>query len=118
MRSRWFHRFLAAALVLFLLPGMGEVVENLEQLLHDGHGTQNEQQQLARVLDHQDSGHQESGCTPILHVCTCHSSTPLLLLNAVLLPRIGLRPHNRSIFTLKQHPRDRYMAPPHRPPIA
>lgn len=63
---------LCALVLLGLVPGMAELVENLEHVLHDGH--------LRHGAAHVDDGEQcesdteEHGCTPFEHHCKCCAS--------------------------------------------
>lgn len=68
MRARAFD-LLAFCLALALMPGVLEVVENASHLLTQGHLAH-----AAEHGDHHDSGGPEHGCTPSLHLCSCHAS--------------------------------------------
>jgi hypothetical protein len=73
-----------ALVILGLLP-VGEIVENIEHWLHDGHGAHSAEHALvAHEEDHGDAGAgHEHGCTPLAHFCGCHTSM------AASLPPLG-----------------------------
>jgi hypothetical protein len=85
------RRILRQILLLFLCvsltPGWGEVLENLEHLVRDGHP--------AHVASHEgDEDHAahealeaEHGCTPVSHICGCHASVPVLVPDGIGLPQ-------------------------------
>ena len=116
------RRLLLFVLVVSLLPGVTELPENLEHLLHDGH--------LAHSALHDDHGEEEHadehasleaehGCTPLTHHCGCHSSI------AVVLPEDTQAHEPRFVvLTSRVHPAldrqrvDRANAPPLPPPLA
>lgn len=64
----------ALILVLALMPGAFELVENVAHLLGAGH--------LAHAAvegaHHEPTG-PEHGCTPVFHVCGCHASVAFLV---------------------------------------
>ena len=106
-------------LVLSLMPGWMELLENLEHLAHDGH--------LAHLMDHgededvasHDALEAEHGCTPISHNCGCHSSIP------VLVPDDPLRFAAAAVVVMRERPQgleerlvNRANAPPIPPPRA
>jgi hypothetical protein len=111
-----FLRLLVALFVLFgLIPGGGEIFENLEHVIHDGH--------LAHVEDHLDeadhgAASDEHGCTPMMHTCGCHASLSALPgLDALALAP----PHSDeapSPVALDDRPLARATAPPTPPPNA
>ncbi len=111
-----FRRLLTFVLIVTLVPGWVEVLENLEHLAHDGH--------LAHYVDHADdedvASHEaleaEHGCTPLSHICDCHSSMPALLEIEVDLPRaLGLVPGSMRV-TADDRLVSRANAPPVPPP--
>lgn len=74
------RRLCTLLLAVSLLPGLSELVESLEHLLHDGHlphSAQHEQQQ--HVEHHAQGLDDEHGCTPMSHQCGCHASVPGVL---------------------------------------
>ena len=113
------RQLLAVGLMVSLLPGLVELVENIEHLLHDGHlphSAQHEQEQSAE--SHDDGLDAEHGCTPMAHHCGCHTSSPALLANAA--PELGraIDPAERRLVGTDETPTSRANAPPTRPPIA
>ena len=74
MRIGW--RPLAWILVLSLMPGAAEAVENAVHLATEGH--------LAHADEHQPGdSHQpadgEHGCNSVFHLCACHASVSFVL---------------------------------------
>lgn len=69
----WRSKICALVLALAMTPGSVEIVENTGHLLAQGH--------LAHVEAdgdrHEPSG-PEHGCTPVFHVCGCHTSLAFL----------------------------------------
>ena len=79
-------RLLSFLLVLSILPGWMELLENLEHLVHDGRdGRDGHDGHLAHTSDHHqhDEAHAaleaEHACTPVSHHCGCHTSIPVVL---------------------------------------
>lgn len=113
------RKLLTFLLCLSLTPGWMELLENLEHLLHDGH--------LAHVVEHNehedvathDALEAEHGCTPVSHICGCHSSIPAVLPDDVDLAEaaIGVVVRDR-LPGLVEHPVYRANAPPVPPPRA
>ncbi|MFT5585932.1 MAG: hypothetical protein ACI9VR_003527 [Cognaticolwellia sp.] len=76
----WSKLLMTLVLVVSMTPGWGELLENLEHLVHDGH--------LAHFSEHveADGAHAEEhaaedehGCTALSHSCACHVSVPGIL---------------------------------------
>ncbi|MBT3218344.1 MAG: hypothetical protein HN348_04580 [Proteobacteria bacterium] len=60
-----------------LLPGLSEVFETVEHLLHDGHLPHSEQNEEAQHLEvHNGTLGDEHGCTAMSHTCPCHLGVP------------------------------------------
>ncbi len=106
-------------LVISLLPGWLEVIENVEHLVHDGH--------LAHQVDHSGDeaavGHgaleTEHGCTLISHNCGCHSSVPVVLpTSRPMFEAHAVVTARERPLGLDAHPLDRAHAPPIPPPRA
>jgi hypothetical protein len=120
MRLRHLLRqLLTLVLVLSLVPGLGELVESVEHVLHDGHLPHSVQHDLAAAEEsHPAAVDTEHGCTPLSHNCGCHISTPATLPTVAVPVRIdrllAARFHPRGAETL----RSRANAPPTPPPIA
>jgi hypothetical protein len=85
--SFWSKLLLTLTLVVSLTPGWGELLENLEHLLHDGH--------LAHFSEHSEqhgegedahAAEDEHGCTLLSHNCACHVSVPAILAEREALP--------------------------------
>lgn len=113
------RQLLTLVLCLSLLPGWGELLENAEHLLHDGH--------LAHLVDHHDdedrATHEaleaEHGCTPVSHTCPCHTSIPAVLPGDVDLPHTRvLAADSMRVPDFVERPRHRDSAPPVPPPRA
>lgn len=69
----WLSKICALAIVLVMLPGFGEVLENAAHVLTEGH--------LAHVEadgDRHEPAGPEHGCTPVFHACGCHASLAFL----------------------------------------
>ncbi|MCB9759091.1 MAG: hypothetical protein H6739_04560 [Alphaproteobacteria bacterium] len=106
-------------MVLSLLPGLPEILESVEHLLHDGHLPHSAQHEAEQAdEDHSATADAEHGCTPTAHHCGCHSSTPGILND------FGLEPPRRSL-TLEPRlvladrvPSSWANAPPTPPPLA
>jgi len=117
---RWraiLRRLIAIALAVSMMPGLGELVENLEHLLHDGHLAHGEAHEaVAEVEQHAENT--EHGCTPFSHHCGCHSNVPLILEDAVeVQTKFVWVPEKRPTHT-EEHPPSRANAPPTPPLIA
>lgn len=73
MMRRNLYRWTAVALLLTLIPGAGELVENFGHMLIEGH--------LAHASEtgdeHSEAG-TEHGCTGTFHLCGCHASISFL----------------------------------------
>lgn len=113
-----FRQILTLVLIVSLMPGLGEILENVEHLLHDGH--------LAHATSHErdehTAGHDtliaEHGCTPVSHICPCHISVPAILPRELMLVQVaGFQVQTRAIVT-EQYPVTRANAPPVPPPLA
>lgn len=120
MRLRHLLRQLLTLLLIFsLVPGLGELVESLEHVLHDGHLPHSAQHELAAVEEsHPGEADTEHGCTPMSHNCGCHTSTPATLPTAVVPNRVDRLLADRFHPRGDQVLRSRANAPPTRPPIA
>lgn len=110
------RHLLTIVLVVSLVPGLGDLVESAEHLLHGGHLPHSEQAQAEEA--HTGEVAEEHGCTPMSHHCSCHVSTPATLPTTILPERTD------HLEVARFHPRgDRVLlsgapAPPTRPPIA
>lgn len=90
--SPWRKLLLSLVLVVSLTPGWGELLENLEHLLHDGHlahFSQHMETEDGGIDEH--AATDEHGCTLLSHNCPCHVSVPAIFtaregLPTVLLP--------------------------------
>ncbi len=60
---------LALLLVIGLVPGLAELVEQAVELAHHGHFAHSVEGE--HVPDHA-----ENGCTPVQHTCGCHTNSP------------------------------------------
>ena len=76
----WSKLLMTLVLVVSMTPGWGELLENLEHLVHDGH--------LAHFSEHveadgehadEHAAEDEHGCTALSHSCPCHVSVPGIL---------------------------------------
>jgi hypothetical protein len=109
---------LCALLVLGLLPGSHELVENLVHLAHDGHLAHSETHEVVAESEHCEPD-AEHGCTPLSHQCDCCISLVGLpdLPQVVVLPVVATPEASRHA-----HPgsrlRLRSLDPPYHPPIA
>jgi len=119
MVRRFLRRLLSLYLMVSLLPGLHEVAEALEHVVHDGHLPHSaEHEELADQEVHEADQDTEHGCTPISHQCECHSSVVVLLGNSDF--DLGQQPYGDVV----RHPhvarlhRATANAPPTRPPIA
>lgn len=78
MLRRALRLLLVSFVILGLVPGSVEIVENVEHLVHDGHVAHSDAHEAAVSAGHE-TGHDlgdEHGCTPLQHQCGCHSSVP------------------------------------------
>lgn len=84
------RQLLTFLLVLALMPGVPELLENLEHLAQDGHLAHSfapGDVEHTDPSDHDDDQHAEQhaaldaehGCTPMTHHCGCHASVPVIL---------------------------------------
>lgn len=113
------RQLLTLVLVVSLIPGLGELVESVTHVLHDGHLPHSEQHELAAVeAPHQADAAPEHGCTPMSHHCGCHVSSPVTVPTAILAVRVD------QLLVARLHPHQdhwlasRANAPPTPPPIA
>jgi hypothetical protein len=113
------RKLLTLFLVVSLLPGLPEIVESLEHLLHDGHMPHSEQHESEKYAESHDQGlDEEHGCTPMSHNCGCHMSVLGILADGSLeIGRPILMPEARP-FGTDSTPISRANAPPTPPPIA
>jgi hypothetical protein len=116
--GRAFRAVLCALLVLGLLPGSHELVENLVHLAHDGHLAHSEVHESVAESEHCEPD-AEHGCTPLSHQCACCISLAAL----PALPQVSLLPLWMGPGSpLHAHPgpspRLRSLDPPYHPPIA
>ncbi len=113
------RKILTLLLVVSLLPGLSEIVENVEHLLHDGHLPHSEQHDSEKYAEsHEDGLDEEHGCTPMSHNCGCHASAPAILAEScVVVKRVTVGVEGRPIAP-EQIPAHRANAPPTPPPIA
>ncbi len=113
------RKLLTLFLVVSLLPGLPEIVESLEHLLHDGHLPHSEQHDSVEHAETHDEGlADEHGCTPMAHHCGCHISMPGVLADGAMkhsprVPTAEMRPSGTE-----STPLSRANAPPTPPPIA
>jgi hypothetical protein len=113
------RKLLTLLLVVSLLPGLPEIVENLEHLLHDGHLPHSEQHESEKYAESHDDGHdEEHGCTPMSHHCGCHTSMLGILADGS--PDLRRPPPTAEgrPFGTESTPLSRANAPPTPPPIA
>lgn len=104
-------------LLLGLIPGSHELLENLAHLLHDGHLAHSEAHEVAAEAE-RCAPDIEHGCTPLSHRCGCCVSLVGLpglpdpiVLPAPLLPEATRHPH------IGAGPPLRTLDPPYHPPI-
>ncbi len=107
---------------LALLPGWGELLENVEHLVRDGHPAH----AVAADAHDEDAGHAghdaleaEHGCTPMTHLCGCHASVPVVFPEAVQVPwprRVVVQ--ERRPWAFEASMVQRALAPPVPPPLA
>src|SRR5690349_14782360 len=94
---RTLRMLLCMLVVLGLVPGATELVENLEHILHDGHLRHGETHELAHADESCAPETDEHGCTPLSHDCGCCASisglpdVPSPDLQAPLATSIGTR---------------------------
>ena len=69
MIRRALQTLLALLLVIGLVPGLAELVEQAVELAHHGHFAHS-------IAGEQVPDHAETGCTPVQHTCGCHPSSP------------------------------------------
>lgn len=107
----WRYRICAFAIVLAILPGTGELVENVAHLALEGHFAHAEADG-----DHHPPSGPEHDCTPTLHLCGCHAS--LALAGDCALPAIRLRATGFSAGRPFEPPLTGFTPPIDRPPQA
>jgi len=112
------RRLIAITVAVLMLPGLTEILESVEHLVHDGHLPHSEQHEVELASeDHDATLGDEHGCTPISHQCGCHVSAPAILAAATALhPRAPMPVVRRPMFD-EQTPLTRANAPPTPPPI-
>ncbi len=76
------RNLLTMLLVLCLMPGLTELIETVEHLVHDGHLPHSEQHDQGQHAERHDSLEEEHGCTAMAHQCGCHMSAPAILTDA------------------------------------
>ncbi len=69
MLPRLLRTLLALLLILGLVPGLGEVVEQVVELASHGHFAHS-------LASERGPDHVETGCTPVHHTCPCHEGAP------------------------------------------
>ncbi|MCB9777686.1 MAG: hypothetical protein H6742_03905 [Alphaproteobacteria bacterium] len=113
------RKLLTLLLAVSLLPGLAEVVENVEHLLHDGHLPHSEQHESVKHAESHDDGlDEEHGCTPMLHHCGCHTSMLGILTDGSLELRRPPPTAEGRPFGTESTPLSRANAPPTPPPNA
>jgi hypothetical protein len=115
---RLLRTFLTAVLVFSLMPGVPEVLENVEHLLHDGHLAHSEQHEAVKYIESHGDGLDEHGCTPMAHRCGCHASMIGLLPDPAPGVQRSLAPAEDAPIAVERIPTARANAPPTPPPIA
>jgi len=112
-------KLLLILLAVSLFPGLGELVENLEHLFHDGHLPHSETHETDKHTEnHDQESETEHGCTPMSHQCSCHVSVPAVLAHnipAVLGRRLTFE---KRVLASVRVPDSHANAPPTPPPIA
>ena len=109
---------LAIAMMVSLMPGVIELIESVEHLLHDGHLPHSAQHDLVEASEAHDLGHEEHGCTPMTHSCGCHFSSPAVLAeDTALTMQRSSTPEGRPL-AAEHTLASRANAPPTPPPIA
>lgn len=112
-RTRSLCRWIAVVLLYCMMPGVGEVVENLDHLILEGHFAH------AQASHRQDSRgeYPEHGCNGTFHLCSCHITlsflTPAGIALVGALPPGSLRGSADS-----RSPGAGYHQIPERPPCA
>ncbi len=112
------RQLLLFIMVLSIVPGMPELVENAVHLAVDGH--------VAHAESHPEGDPEahpvcevEDGCTTSMHHCGCHVSTPVVLAQSLESPA-----HDVGLMLTVEYPREslspamRAYAPPRPPPRA
>lgn len=107
--SRWTHKILLVLLIVLLVPGALEVVENLWHLCLKGHVAH----AVDAGADHAPKG-QEHGCNGTFHFCSCcqslSSAVPIVVtLVSRPMPLRRARPetppsYERPFLSLPEHP--------------
>jgi len=113
------RKLMTLLLAATLLPGLSEIAETIEHMLHDGHmphSAQHEQEQITE--DHHDGLDDEHGCTPMAHHCGCHASMLGILADGSLAIRRPPHTADGRPFGSESTPLSRANAPPTPPPIA
>lgn len=111
------RRLITMLVVVSLLPGLSEVLETVEHLIHDGHMPHSEQHEQTQLSE----GHTvdvEHGCTTMAHQCACHTSMPAILADATPEPARRVVALTRRPLAAEETPLSRANAPPTPPPIA
>lgn len=113
------RKLLAMMLAVSLLPGLVELAESVEHMLHDGHLPHSEQHELVEATEgHAQGDSDEHGCTPMTHNCGCHVSSPAVVGEvANLTVRRTSTPERRGV-AAEHLLTSRANAPPTPPPIA
>ena len=116
---RLLRQLLVLVLAISVVPGLGELAEVAEHLVHDGHLPHSSEHDDSAVADdHHDVDTTEHGCTPISHRCVCHASSPAILVSHALPEKLD------EVSIVAFHPWEverltsRANAPPTRPPIS
>ena len=105
-------------LVVSLLPGLPELAESVEHLVHDGHMPHSDMHEREQHAESHDGLNAEHGCTPLSHQCSCHTSQPCILgEESVVVRRVLVSPETRAVEAVEL-PTLWANAPPTRPPIA
>ncbi len=112
---KWLLHIVCAVL---LLPGWGDLLENIEHLSLDGHLAHSAPHEEAQLIQHQASVDTEHGCTPLSHTCSCHRAIPAILGAADPVPQRRLLAARELLPERDDRPVSRANAPPVPPPVA
>ncbi len=109
---RWLRPYIVVLMVFGMIPGAGELIENVIHLVEHGHS--------AHALDDEDHERRgaEHGCSGTSHDCSCCQSPAFI--GVQLIASVSNNPMvSRTLaFAIEDLPADGYLTGVFRPPIA
>jgi hypothetical protein len=110
------RRLVVLLLLLAMVPALGEIVELVAHAAVHGDVAH----AVATDDDHDEApiGTDEHGCSPVMHFCGCHASTPLIAQESGIVPDVRGNVERAGIPLPRACAGIEMPTPPTRPPIA